>query len=168
LALFPYFGFDLWHDIVTAKRGEGMKRREFVLGSIAAAATAASGVSQDIVMMSKLDRIGAMSGNFSDLLTQVRDWSQAATPGKLDIMDFPDMLADRYGIHNVEVEDRHFLSLESAYYEKFHQRLQKAKSRMVNIDLELDNIGYRGTITPCSPDPQIRAHAIDRVCQRHD
>jgi xylose isomerase-like TIM barrel protein len=142
-----------------------MRRREFVMGSIAAAATAAIGVSQDIVIKSKLDRIGAMSGNFSDLLTQVGDWSQPATPGNLDIMDFPAMLADRYGIHNVEVEDRHFLSLEPAYYEKFHQRLQKAKSRMVNIDLELDNIGYRGTITPCSPDPQIRAHAIELTKQ---
>jgi Xylose isomerase-like TIM barrel len=135
------------------------------MGSIAAAATAANGVSQDIVIKSKLDRIGAMSGNFSDLLTQVTDWSQPATPGTLDIMDFPHMLTDRYGIHNVEVEDRHFLSLDSAYYEKFHERLQKAKSRMVNIDLELDNIGYRGTITPCSPDPQIRAHAIELTKQ---
>src|SRR5436305_14016572 len=142
-----------------------MRRREFLMGSIAAAATAGSGVSQDIVIKSKLDRIGAMSGNFSDLLTQVGDWSQPATPGKLDIMDFPDMLADRYGIHNVEVEDRHFLSLESAYYEKFHERLQKAKSRMVNIDLELDKIGYHGTITHSSTDPQISAQEIELTNQ---
>jgi hypothetical protein len=138
-----------------------MKRREFLMGSIAAAATAASGVSQDIIVKSKLDRIGAMSGNFSDLLTQATDWSQPVSPGKLDIMDFPAMLAERYGIHNVEVEDRHFLSLEPAYYEKFHARLQKAKSRMINIDLELDTVGYSGTVSPCSPDPQIRAHAIE-------
>lgn len=142
-----------------------MKRREFLMGSIAAAATAANGMSQDIVVKSKLDRIGAMSGNFSDLLTQATDWSQPAPPGKLDIMDFPAMLAERYGIHNVEVEDRHFLSLEPAYYEKFHARLQKAKSRMINIDLELDTTGYSGRISPCSPDPQIRAHAIELTKQ---
>jgi hypothetical protein len=135
------------------------------MGSIAAAATAASGLPQDIVIMSKLNRIGAMSGNFSDLLTQATDWSQPVTPGTLDIMDFPAMLAERYAIHNVEVEDRHFLSLEPAYYEKFHARLQKAKSRMINIDVELDNVGYRGTISPCSPDPQIRAHAIELTKQ---
>lgn len=135
------------------------------MGSIAAAATAANGMSQDIVVKSKLDRIGAMSGNFSDLLTQATDWSQPAPPGKLDIMDFPAMLAERYGIHNVEVEDRHFLSLDPAYYEKFHARLQKAKSWMINIDLELDTTGYSGTISPCSPDPQIRAHAIELTKQ---
>lgn len=142
-----------------------MKRREFLMGSIAAAATAANGMSQDIVVKSKLDRIGAMSGNFSDLLTQATDWSQPAPPGKLDIMDFPAMLAERYGIHNVEVEDRHFLSLDPAYYEKFHARLQRAKSRMINIDLELDTTGYSGTISPCSPDPQIRTHAIELTKQ---
>lgn len=142
-----------------------MRRREFLMGSIVAAGTAAIGASQDIIVKSKLDRIGAMSGNFSDLLTQATDWSQPVAPGKLDIMDFPDLLAERYGIHNVEVEDRHFLSLEPAYYEKFHARLQKAKSRMINIDLELDNVGYRGTISPCSPDPQIRAHAIELTKQ---
>ena len=135
------------------------------MGSIAAAATAANGMSQDIVVKSKLDRIGAMSGNFSDLLTQATDWRQPVTPGKLDIMDFPAMLAERYGIHNVEVEDRHFLSLDPAYYEKFHARLQRAKSRMINIDLELDTTGYSGTISPCSPDPQIRAHAIELTKQ---
>lgn len=135
------------------------------MGSIAAAATAANGMSQDIVVKSKLDRIGAMSGNFSDLLTQATDWSQPVTSGRLDIMDFPAMLAERYGIHNVEVEDRHFLSLEPAYYEKFHARLQRAKSRMINIDLELDTTGYSGTISPCSPDPQIRAHAIELTKQ---
>lgn len=142
-----------------------MRRRDFLMGSIAAAATAASGVSQDIVIKSKLDRIGAMSGNFSDLLTQATDWSQPVTSGRLDIMDFPAMLAERYGIHNVEVEDRHFLSLDPAYYEKFHARLQRAKSRMINIDLELDTTGYSGTISPCSPDPQIRAHAIELTKQ---
>lgn len=142
-----------------------MKRREFLMGSIAAAATAANGMSQDIVVKSKLDRIGAMSGNFSDLLTQATDWSQPVTSGRLDIMDFPAMLAERYGIHNVEVEDRHFLSLDPAYYEKFHARLQRAKSRMINIDLELDTTGYSGTISPCSPDPQIRAHAIELTKQ---
>jgi hypothetical protein len=42
-----------------------------------------------------------------------------------------------------------------------YARLQKANSRMVNMPLELDESGYKGIISPCSPDPQIRAHAID-------
>ena len=144
-----------------------MKRRDFLVGSIAAAAIAASGVSQDIAIVSKLDRIGAMSGDFGTLLAETRDWSQPVPPGKLDIMDFPAMLAHRYGIHNVEVQQFHFLSMEPSYFEKFHGRLQKTKSRMVDMPLELDaTIGdYSGTISPCSPDPQIRAHAIELTKQ---
>jgi len=142
-----------------------MRRREFLVGSLAAAATAATAAAQDVVVKSKLDRIGAMSGNFDGLLADAGDWSQPVAPGQLDIMDFPAMLAERYSIHNVEVLDRHFLSLEPSYFEKFLGRLQKAKSRMINIDLELDKTGYHGTVSPCSPDPQIRAHAVELTQQ---
>jgi len=138
-----------------------LKRRDFLIGSMAAASVAAYATAQDTVLMSKLDRVGAMSGNFDGLLKEVRDWSQPATPGELDIMDFPSMLASRYHIHNVEVQQIHFLSMEPSYFDKFHARLQKANSRMVNMPLELDESGYKGIISPCSPDPQIRAHAID-------
>ena len=135
------------------------------MGSTAVACAAISGRAQDTVLMSKLDRVGAMSGNFDGLLKEVREWSQPATPGELDIMDFPSMLAGRYHIHNVEVQQIHFLSMEPAYFDKFHARLQKANSRMVNMPLELDASGYKGIISPCSPDPQIRAHAIDLTKQ---
>ena len=142
-----------------------MKRRDFLIGSMAAASVALYGTAQDTVLMSKLDRVGAMSGNFDGLLKEVRDWSQPATPGELDIMDFPSMLASRYHIHNVEVQQIHFLSMEPSYFDKFHARLQKANSRMVNMPLELDESGYRGIVSPCSPDPQIRVHAIELTKQ---
>jgi hypothetical protein len=132
---------------------------------MAAASVAAYATAQDTVLMSKLDRVGAMSGNFDGLLKEVRDWSQPSTPGQLDIMDFPSMLSGRYHIHNVEVQQIHFLSMEPSYFDKFHARLQKANSRMVNMPLELDESGYRGIMSPCSPDPQIRAHAIDLTKQ---
>lgn len=138
-----------------------MQRREFLVGCAAAASVVALGRAQDTALMSKLDRIGAMSGNFDGLLKEVRDWSQPSAPGELDIMDFPAMLADRYHIHNVEVQQIHFLSMEPAYFEKFHARLEKSKSRMVNMPLELDQTGYKGIVSPCSPDPQMRAHAIE-------
>ena len=144
-----------------------MKRREFLVGSIAAAAAAASGVAQDVAIVSKLNRIGVMSGDFGVLLAETRDWSQPVSPGKLDIMDFPATLAHSYGIHNVEVQQFHFLSMETSYFERFHGQLQKANSRMVDMPLELDTAAgdYSGTMSPCSPDPQIRAHAIELTKQ---
>ena len=106
-----------------------------------------------------------MSGDFNTILAETRDWSQRVPPRELDIMDFPQMLAERYGIHNVEVQQFHFLSMEAAYFEKFLGRLKKAKSRVVDMPLELDPSGYSGTISPCSPDPQIRSHAIELTKQ---
>jgi hypothetical protein len=142
-----------------------LKRRDFLIGSAAAASLAALGTAQDTALMAKLDRVGAMSGNFEGPIKEVRDWSQPVAPGELDIMDFPAMLADRYHIHNVEVQQIHFCSMEPAYFDKFHARLQKAGSRMVNMPLELDASGYKGIISPCSPDPQLRARAIELAKQ---
>jgi hypothetical protein len=68
-----------------------------------------------------------MSGDFDTLLAETRDSSQSVSTRELDIMDFPQMLAERYGIDNVEVQQFHFLSMEAAYFEKFLGRLKKAK-----------------------------------------
>ena len=141
-----------------------MRRRDFLIGSIAAACSTYVGA-QDLPLMAKLDRVGVMSGDFDNLLAETRDWSQPVSPKELDIMDFPQMLAERYDIHNVEVQQFHFLSMEPSYFEKFHGRLKKAKSRMVDMPLELDASGYSGTISPCSSDPQIRARAIELTKQ---
>jgi hypothetical protein len=138
-----------------------MKRREFLVG----AATLCGGRLGAQDRAQKLKRVGCMSGCFDGLVTEVRDWSKPAAAGKLDIMDFPEMLADRFGIHNVEVQQIHFLSMEPSYYRKFLERVKKAKSRMIDMPLELDDHGYSGTISPCSADPQNRARAIELTKQ---
>src|ERR1043165_8733467 len=119
-----------------------MRRRDFLAGGVMAAGSGAHAAAQD---SSKLERVGVMSGDFDNLMTEVRDWSHPAAPKQLDIMDFPEMLADRYHIHNVEVQQIHFLSLEPSYYRKFLERVKKAKSRMIDMPLELDERGYSGT-----------------------
>jgi len=142
-----------------------VKRRDFLIGSAAAAAAVATGSAQDIVTLSKLERIGAMV-NFPGLKS-TRDWSQPVPPGPVDIMDVPDMLAHQYHLHNVEVQQFHFLSMEPSYFEQFLGRLKKANSRMTDMPLELDvdTNDFSGKISPCSPDPQIRAHAVDLTKQ---
>jgi Xylose isomerase-like TIM barrel len=106
-----------------------------------------------------------MSGNFEPQIAIVRDWSQPASPGQLDIMDLPDMLADRFGIHNVEVQQQNLLSMQPSYCRKFLERVQKAHSRVCDMSIELDPKGYSGTLSVCSADPQVRGHAIDLTKQ---
>jgi hypothetical protein len=148
-----------------SERERIVKRREFLTGSVGAACALAVGKGQDVAMMAKLDRVGVMSGCFGRLMAEAWDRSQPVEPKELDIMDFPQMLAERYHIHNMEVQQIHFLSMDMSYYEKFHERLKQAKSRMVDMPLELDEHGYRGVISPCSGDPQIRARAIELTKQ---
>jgi len=138
-----------------------MRRRDFLLGWAASTSLAAVAAGQDAATRAKLDRVSVMSNDFDTLMAEVRDWSHEATPRQLDIMDFPAMMADRYHIHNVDVLNINFLSMESSYCKKFSQRLKAAKSKMVNMPVELDEKGYAGIVSPCSPDSALRAKAVD-------
>ena len=138
-----------------------MRRRDFLLGSAACTPFAGIARAQDAASRAKLDRVSVMSNDFDAVMTEVRDWSHVAAPKQLDVMDYPEMLADRYHIHNVDVLNINFLSMEPSYYRKFNERLKQAKSKMVNVPVELDDKGYAGIVSACSPDPMLRAKAVD-------
>ena len=101
-----------------------MRRREFLVGSAMAAGTAARGWGQT-PDRAKLDRIAVMTLAFNTLL---KNAAHADDPKRtLDILDTPQMIAERYGVHHVEVQHSHFHSTESAYLKEFRDRLKKAK-----------------------------------------
>jgi hypothetical protein len=101
----------------------------------------------------KLDRIAIMSLCFNPVI------KSAAHPDDpkrtLDIVDLPDMLAERYGVHHVELQHSHFASTEPPYLEEYRSRLKKAKSQMNQINLEF------GPLNISSPDPVLRLETID-------
>jgi len=53
--------------------------------------------------------------------------------GTLPLLDFPKMIADRFGVYGVEPLDEHFLSTDAGYLEQFRAAVEKAGSRVVNI-----------------------------------
>ena len=73
----------------------------------------------------------------------------------LDILDAPQMIAERYGVHWVEVQHAHFPSTEPSYLKEFRARLAKTKSRMNQICLEF------GPLNISSPDATLRVETID-------
>ncbi len=86
----------------------------------------------------------------------VKDPAHPADPLRtLDILDTPEMFADRYHVHNVEVQHTHFVSTESSYLKEFRERLKKTKSRMTNICLEFESLNIS------SADPMVRVETID-------
>ena len=132
-----------------------MKRREFLLGAIAAGVARRAGAqARD---EAKLRRIAIMSLCFNSILKNPAQPDNAAKT--LDILDLPQMYVDRYSVHNVEMQHSHFASTDAAYLEEFRARLARTHSRVTNINLEF------GPQNISAADPALRQEAIDRTRQ---
>jgi sugar phosphate isomerase/epimerase len=119
-----------------------MKRRQFIGSALAAAGSSAFAQRPN---QSKLDRVAIMSLCFSPLLRNKT----------LELMDLPAMIAERYGVHYVEMQHSHFESTELQYFEQFKDRMKKAKSRMNQINVEFGPLNISAT------DPVLRLENID-------
>ena len=127
-----------------------MQRRDFLLTTAAATAASLRAQTPD---SAKLSRIAIMSICFNPILkTPARPDDPERT---LDILDLPQVIADRYHVHNVELQHSHFLSPEPAYLSEFRARMEKAKSRMTQINLEF------GALNISTADPVVRLETID-------
>jgi hypothetical protein len=128
-----------------------MQRREFLIGSaLAAGASQMSAQSPD---PAKLDRVSIMSGAFSRLIKSAAHPDDADRT--IDILDLPDMIVKRWGVHHLEMQHNQFPSTETAYLEEFRVRLKKAKVQMNQINLEF------GPLNISSPDPVLRVETVD-------
>jgi sugar phosphate isomerase/epimerase len=127
-----------------------MKRRDFLITSAAAIAAAKSAWAQS---SAKLDRVALMVYSFQSVL-KVPGRPSAPTR-TLEINDVGQMFADRYKVHNVEMQHSYFESTEESYLKDFAARLAKTKSRVSNINLEL------GTMSISADNPVQRAQAVD-------
>src|ERR1700723_2849811 len=97
-----------------------MKRREFLIGSaFAAGAVRMSGQSPDQV---KLDRVSIMSLCFGHILKSTAHPDDANRT--IEVLDLADMIAQRWGVHHLEMQHSHFLSTEAGYLEEFRNRLK--------------------------------------------
>jgi sugar phosphate isomerase/epimerase len=134
-----------------------MNRREFPVGS-ALVAGSASRISGQTPDKAKLDRIAILTLNFDRIL---KSPAHPNDPQRtLDIMDVPDMFAEHYGVHYVEVFCTHFLSTERAWFTEFSERVKKAKSKINQISL-----GGLQIVSMSSPDPVVRLETIDLTKQ---
>jgi len=132
-----------------------IERREFLIGSaVAAGAARAWGRTAG---RAKMGRVAVMSYSF-DLIMK-----SAAGPDDpqrtLDILDFPHEMAQRYGIHNLEIQQEHFRSTEPDYLGEFKNRLTKAQSRVTQLVLEL------GAHNISTTDPAVRSETIELTNQ---
>ena len=137
-------------------RTKRMNRRDFLIASTVASSYPGK-ARADTPDRAKLDRIAVMTLSFNSILKSVAHTDDPART--LDILDAPQMIADRYGIHHVEVQHSHFASTEPAYLKEVSDRLRKAKSQMNQICLEF------GPLNISSSDPMLRLETIDLTKQ---
>jgi hypothetical protein len=138
------------------------------MGTAAAASLTRRAWAQGASREAKLARIGMMFGGFGGRLRPTWDRSQPVEPQQVDaIMDAPQLLADTYGLHNMDIQSIYFLSMEPSYYARFSERLKKAKCKVTNMPLELDDNAHQwaGIVGPSATDPALRAKAIELTKQ---
>lgn len=78
--------------------------------------------------------------------------------GRMQALDFPELIADRYGIHNLEIVSPHFAATVPEYFQDMRERLRTAKSRIVNIPVDIKELWETPSLS--SPEPQARNRAI--------
>ena len=138
-----------------------MHRRDFLTAGAGALAVAASTTRVARTQQArqpdpaKLERIAIMTLDFGALLKLP---NQPASPARtLEVFDIPEMLADVYGVHNVEFQHTHIASTERSYLQDLRARLERSKSRMTNLNLEF------GPVNVSAEDPAQRQQADQLV-----
>ena len=58
-------------------------------------------------------------------------------PGGVDLLDFAQMVVDRYNIHNIEPLSDHFKSTDAVYLTQLRKRVEKAGSHVINVPCDV-------------------------------
>ncbi len=124
-----------------------MKRREFIRNtSFALAAAAVSSgnrpswaADRPVRSPEKMKRVACTTVCFKDWFPQTRFGQKSVAERDITLLEIPDLFADRLGVHNVEVWDKHFEETSLAYCEKLRLAAERAGSKIVNIQLDAQN-----------------------------
>jgi sugar phosphate isomerase/epimerase len=128
-----------------------MQRRTFLIQSLAAGLSAQTPAGLS-------DRIGISSWSFHNFFSTTLDEKLPKLTKSWDLRDFPEMIADRYRVHQLEMVAPHFESTKLSYVREVKSRLARAHSHLVNIPVDIDELGVKGGLS--DPDPKIRETAI--------
>ncbi len=102
-----------------------------------------------------VDRIAIMTLNFTNLLET--PWQPPSPDRTLDLFDLPQMYADTYGVHNIELQHYHLASTEPSYFKALRERIDRARSKATQLIVEF------GALNISAPDHNFlpRLQAID-------
>lgn len=92
----------------------------------------------------KRQRLGVCSWSLHGYFPKTRP-KDFKWPGKmLDLREYPELMADRYHVHNLELCNTHFESTEASYLKDLKAAIQKTHSRVTNMPVDYD-ADWQGT-----------------------
>ena len=106
----------------------------------------------------KLRRIGISTWSLHNYFASTRE-EDFKLPGKmLDLLEVPQMLADKYKVHNIEICVPHFASSEPSYLGELKKRLAESHTRVINMPVDIEEIWNKGGLS--DPDKTVREKAV--------
>jgi len=107
----------------------------------------------------KLRRVCISSWSFHNYFPSTREKEFKLSGEMLKLVDFPEMVADRYHVHTMEFVAPHFESTSPSYINELKSRLAKAHSRVVNIPVDIEEFSAGGGLS--DQNDAIRNKAIE-------
>lgn len=138
-----------------------MKRRDFLRHSTAGllASYAGTRALAGTAEAAKLDRIAISSYCFHNFFTKTRYEGAPKLEGKpMELVELPELFADRFHVHNLEVVAPHFASQEPSYLKEVVARLKRTHSRIVDVPVDIGELWDKPGLS--SADKKTRARAV--------
>jgi hypothetical protein len=129
-----------------------------VLAAATQTASEASGGNTDSKRQRNLRRVAISTWSFHNNFESTRDKDEKIHGTTLEMIDFPEMIADRYHVHKMEFVAPHFAATTSAYLNDVKLRLAKVHSHLVNIPVDIEEIRNQGGLSDINQ--EIRNQAI--------
>ena len=109
----------------------------------------------------KQDRIAISTWSLHNYFRATRETDFSLPGPMLALLDFPEMIAEKYSVRHLEVCATHFPSTETAYLHELKFALLHARATIVNLIVDIPECGREGTFS--DPDHDTRREAVDAV-----
>jgi sugar phosphate isomerase/epimerase len=115
--------------------------------------------SASVASSDKRNRISISTWSLHNYFQATHEKDFALPGNMLALLDFPEMIADRYKVHNLEFCAPHFASTEKTYLQELKRRLVRAHARVVNMPVDIEELWTGGGLS--DSDKEVREAAVN-------
>ncbi len=146
-----------------------MKRRDFLTrltgGAVAAGLAGSAGGLGAATRLAprpeagaNLARIAVSTWSLHNYFESTREKEFNLSGRMLELLEFPELIADRYKVHHLEACAPHFASTEPSYLKEVKARLEGAQSQVVNMPVDIAEFWTKGGLS--DTDGAVRQKAV--------